>query len=178
MDGNEKWITTASVTAIIVGLIIGLILGYWWGGSTKVEDMHDHDHDEVMVENTNEDGSDEMPSKASNNYTGSAVASDQEAGAMVLVDSASLGQSSWLAVRELVDGVPMGILGAKRLEAGEHLNVSVTLLRPTVNGMTYQIDVFADDGDGEFESRTDTIVSSSNTFMVDGVEIMEEKEEM
>lgn len=83
---------------------------------------------------------------------------DQSAGETVKVDTASLAQVSWLAVRDYQGGAMGSILGAKRLEGGKHREVVVELLRPTQPNQDYIIVVYLDDGDLAFDSKRDQLV--------------------
>lgn len=159
MDSSEKWITTASITAVIVGLVAGLALGYWWGTSAVEDDGHHDDdfmeeqHEDEMMDNG--DVMMEEGEKMETVETQSAVSvTNQTAGATVTLASLSLSDAAWIAVRD-----DLGILGAQKVPAGAHSNVEVTLLRPTVSGALYGITLYKDNGDPAFNTNSDILMT-------------------
>ncbi len=91
--------------------------------------------------------------------TGEAVSvGDQPAGSFVVAASATLTQMGWLAVRDQ-DG---RVLGAARLEPGTHEAVQIPLLRNTTTGDKYQVLIYIDDGDKEFDLHKDTLVTNAD----------------
>lgn len=84
---------------------------------------------------------------------------NQPAGSRVLVSKVSLGERSWLAVRDDQNGAPGWILGAKRLEPGDHDEAVIELLRPTVAGRSYFIFIYRDDGDMAFDHTKDILTT-------------------
>lgn len=184
MDNNTgNWVTTASVTAVIAGLVVGLLLGYWWGSAAVVDDHYD---DDTMMEEYNNDvmadkkGDDAMKKgddvMIKDNNTAEAadgvVVADQAVGAVVTVDSVAIDAPAWVAVAEVEGGVVMSVLGAQRVDAGVSEDVEITLLRPTVEGESYAIVTYVDNGDGEFSLTTDPIVSlNDDAFTATGDEV-------
>jgi hypothetical protein len=91
-------------------------------------------------------------------------ADDQPAGDTVRVVEARLSRVSWVAVRDDVR-----IYGARRLDPvgnGQTFNdVEVPLLRNTEAGRTYSVVVYADDGDGVFDFKKDSLIDGlDDTF--------------
>ena len=82
---------------------------------------------------------------------------DQSAGNSVVVKSVSLSKLGWVAVR--ANG---WILGAQRLQAGTYSNVTVSLLRATKAGNSYEVVLYYDNGDKVFNLHTDTIVTKAD----------------
>ncbi|PIR82220.1 hypothetical protein COU20_03625 [Candidatus Kaiserbacteria bacterium CG10_big_fil_rev_8_21_14_0_10_59_10] len=91
-------------------------------------------------------------------HSGYSIAvSDQLAGRSVTVQSVTLTETGWIAVRErAVEGRPGNVLGAARRDAGVYEEVSVTLLRATEAGGSYEVVVYRDDGDRVFDMKKDT----------------------
>ena len=85
-------------------------------------------------------------------------ASDQMAGESVLIDKVSSPKTSWVAIRENNYDVMGRILGAQKISEGEHDNIIVDLLKPTVEGLMYATVIYEDDGDGEFDFKTDKLI--------------------
>jgi len=83
---------------------------------------------------------------------------DQPAGMDVKVSSLSLSETGWVGIRD-GDG---RILGAGRFDAGSFENVAVPLLRATVAGESYQVLLYVDDGDREFDLHKDILISGPN----------------
>jgi hypothetical protein len=88
------------------------------------------------------------------------TAANQAAGATATISSVTLPATGWVAIREEGGANVSGrILGARRLTAGTHNNVSVTLLKPTVAGQTYYATVYRDNGDGSFAKASDFLLT-------------------
>ncbi|MFA6158933.1 MAG: hypothetical protein WC763_04935 [Candidatus Paceibacterota bacterium] len=86
----------------------------------------------------------------------------QAAGKSVFVSEArSSASSTWLAVREQNGDLLGQILGARRIDATSTGDVSIELLRPTVSHLMYSIVMYEDDGDGQFEYATDTLIKEN-----------------
>lgn len=83
---------------------------------------------------------------------------DQSAGSNVAVKSVSLEAAGWVAVRDASGKT----LGAAWFPAGTQMNVSVSLLRATVAGQRYQVLLYADNGDKQFDLHTDTLLTQSD----------------
>lgn len=91
--------------------------------------------------------------------TGEAVTvRDQAAGTSVSVASVTLNQMGWVAVRDENGRV----LGAARFDAGTWNNVSVPLLRATAATSSYQVLLYADDGDKQYDLHKDILIMGAN----------------
>lgn len=80
---------------------------------------------------------------------------DQSAGATTTVEQVEMSVPGWAVVHEIEGGHVLNALGATRLDAGKHENVSVELLRATEPGGSYAVILYTDNGNKEFEIRGD-----------------------
>ncbi len=88
---------------------------------------------------------------------------DQPAGATVAVASVTVPPPGvWVAVREVVDSNLGNVLGAARV-GGPRTNVTVPLLRPTVPGETYAIELYRDGGTNTFDLSADSVYVDFDT---------------
>ena len=71
--------------------------------------------------------------------------SDQAAGSKVTVSEVSVKKPTWVAVRDTRKWYPGAVL-----VTGDKSDLEIPLLRPTVAGDTYEVVLFADNGDGKF----------------------------
>ena len=83
---------------------------------------------------------------------------DQPAGSVVKIASLTLSQLGWVAIRDSKGWV----LGAGRFEAGTSSNVEVVLLRNTVAGEKYQVLLYSDDGDKQYDLHKDSLVMNAD----------------
>ena len=91
--------------------------------------------------------------------TGEAVTvRDQAAGTSVSVASVTLNEMGWVAIRDENGRV----LGAARFEAGTWNDVAVPLLRATAAGSSYQVLLYVDDGDREYDLHKDILIMGAN----------------
>ena len=91
--------------------------------------------------------------------TGEAVTvRDQAAGDSVAVASVTLVQQGWVAIRDDSGRV----LGAALFNTGTWSDVSVPLLRATSASSSYQVLLYADDGDKQFDLHKDILITGSN----------------
>lgn len=83
--------------------------------------------------------------------SGAVAVSDQPAGNSVEIDSLTVpAPGAWVAVRE-VNGSDLGnVLGAVRI-GGPRSSFSVPLLRATLPGQRYAVELYRDDGSGMFD---------------------------
>ncbi|HEY4516956.1 MAG TPA: hypothetical protein VJG64_03340 [Candidatus Paceibacterota bacterium] len=82
---------------------------------------------------------------------------DQVAGMSIAVQSVTLDQPSWVAVRDAGGR----ILGAGWFPVGTQSQVTVSLLRGTVAGERYQVLLYADDGDKKFDWHKDALITEA-----------------
>ncbi len=87
---------------------------------------------------------------------------DQPAGSIVKVESVTLVQTGWVAVRDSKGWV----LGARRFEAGTTKDGEVVLQRDTVAGEKYQVLLYNDDGDKEYDLHKDSLVMNADASVV------------
>ncbi|MBI2610813.1 hypothetical protein HYW60_02675 [Candidatus Kaiserbacteria bacterium] len=158
---------------IIAAIILALIfIGGWWliarnayDGSVSLSETEDVE--EEVAGRTSESSpvnptsvfgplSEETPTIAGSRE--SVDVTDQLAGMSVKVKSATLAQMGWIAVRD-ADG---RTLGAGRFEPGTHADIEVPLLRATTAGERYQVLIYVDDGDGEFDLHKDILVTGGD----------------
>ena len=93
--------------------------------------------------------------------SGALIVVDQAPGDTVTVESVTLSSPTWVAVHEERTGALGNVLGAAWLPAGTHKNVTVELLRGTVGGGAYYAALYEDNGNKQFEYRTDKASSDS-----------------
>ncbi len=171
MDLND---TTNRVIVVIVLLLI-FIGGWWLIARNAVNSRIIDDNDKSAETTSNVVGTsttvDTSAATSANTdvkvvtvaaTTESVTVADQPAGHSVVVASATLAQVGWLAVRDDTGHV----LGAARLDVGTHVNVIVDLLRVTARGDHYQVLVYADNGDGQFDLHKDTLVTKRDGGVV------------
>ncbi len=119
---------------------------------TQLEDSLSIEGEEISMEDASEDAGGATPTVTMEG--GSVTVVDQSAGSVVKVSSATLPQVGWIAVRDAKGWV----LGARRFEAGTNSDVEVMLLRDTIAGGTYQVLLYSDDGDGQYDLHKDSLV--------------------
>jgi len=145
---------TVQWAAIGIGLLL-IIVGAWWTLTQKRSS-------EAIVSAPTENSTVTETATATSKPTASAsgekvVAEDQGAGGSVKVASVSLTKTSWVAVKDAKGWV----LGAARLGAGSHSNVTVPLLRATTAGINYYVVIFVDDGDNVFDHKKDAVLTNA-----------------
>lgn len=80
----------------------------------------------------------------------------------VVVASVTLNQSSWIAIRDESGS----ILGAGLFPAGTQTDVSVPLLRGTEAGQHYQVLIYVDDGNKQFDFHKDALLTGADGSVV------------
>lgn len=94
------------------------------------------------------------PLKVSVSGNNTLVVNDQVAGKRVIMSMVLISQNGWVAIHEIApDGTFGKILGAQRLEKGQHFSEVIDLLRETKGGSKYAAVLHADDGDSMFDFR-------------------------
>ena len=83
---------------------------------------------------------------------------DQAAGDSVAVASVTLMQQGWVAIRDDSGRV----LGAALFGAGTWSDVSVPLLRATSASSSYQVLLYADDGNKQFDLHKEILITDQN----------------
>lgn len=92
-------------------------------------------------------------------YTDSGAISvaDQVSGTLVTIESVTVPPPGvWVAVREMQGDDLGNVLGASRV-SGPQSNISISLLRATEPGFSYAVQLYRDDGNGEFDLATDSV---------------------
>ena len=87
--------------------------------------------------------------------------SGQAAGSSVALSKVKIVKDSWVAIREDSDGEFGRILGAAWFPTGTNENVSVELLRNTQSGEKYYTVLYVDNGDHQFNTKTDALVTEN-----------------
>ncbi len=82
---------------------------------------------------------------------------NQQASKEVAVSALTLSQPSWVTIRDSNGR----ILGAAWVSTGTHSKVSVPLLRATMAGQKYQVQLYADNGDRKFDTHADILITGA-----------------
>ncbi len=176
MSEAEKQEGQKTVVAFITGLLIGGLL-VWVFSSSPEQATVDTDSEVTTTEETTDTEevgtvSTTVESTPTTQVTetignGSLTVRDQKAGNTVTLGALTVPtQNGWVVVREYMDGVPGNVLGASRYSVAEGLTpTSVSLLRATEKGSSYQVSFYTESGDKEFKMKDDTqIVAGAVTF--------------
>ncbi|MEK7601551.1 MAG: hypothetical protein AAB480_03420 [Patescibacteria group bacterium] len=140
---------TGAVVVVVVLLAAWLLFARPVGNGGIATDTETPSDSTSMEETLN-------PSMVS---TGEAVTvRDQAAGASVAVASVTLNEMGWVAVRDEGGRV----LGAARFDAGTWNDVSVPLLRATAAAGSYQVLLYIDDGDKQYDLHKDILIMGAN----------------
>ena len=142
-----------SATSLAAGVILGAILTAAWflGGIAPPPSDSSLQADAAS------------PPVATSSASGAISVTDQPAGSVVTVDSLTVPPPGvWVAVREVSAGDLGNVLGAARV-GGPHTNVTVSLLRDTLPGRTYAVELYRDDGNGAFDLSTDSVYVDFDT---------------
>lgn len=160
MKINEQ-VYQATIGVLLLVIIIG---GGWWlwckqnaptlNGARTTADLSKSATPATSVNDSTSSGTVATPTAT---LSGEAVSvGDQPAGSFVSIGSVTLSQTGWVAVRDSGGRV----LGAARLEPGTNTGVQVPLLRNTVSGERYQVLIYIDDGDKQFDLHKDILVTN------------------
>ena len=79
-----------------------------------------------------------------------------------LIRKVNIPQNGWVVVYEDNMGQPGNALGAARLDAGLHENVTVSLLRATATSASYHAVIHRDNGDRVFSLADDFPIRDAN----------------
>ncbi len=135
------------IIAIIVIVVLAIIAAIWFSVRGPASDE---------VTNPTELG---FPAAQEANATGTLEVGPQLPGTAVFVAQANLPAGGWVVVRENNAGVPGAVLGSSFFSANTRLG-NIDLTAPTVEGQTYFVEVYTDDGDGQFNLAKDALVMS------------------
>lgn len=119
---------------------------------TDGEELPAEEGVETPAESTTEEPAAELPTG-----DGSATVSMTDAGTVVPLASATFPtDEGWVGVRTYVNGDVTNILGAARYSKAQGLvPEEIQLLTPTIAGREYAIVYFTEDGDRQFDPRSD-----------------------
>jgi hypothetical protein len=157
---NNVWMIGGGM--LVAGLVVGFLVG-WFGQKNMsqvavVDDLQNSTSTAIVATST-------VPALENTYKTIDVLASisvdDQRAGSLVFVKHTEVSKPTWIAVREVVDGSIGNILGAEMVTVATD-DVPVTLLRSTVVGGQYAVFLYQDDGNGEFDFKTDLLVTQNN----------------
>ncbi len=150
-------------TVFIIGILIGFGGHYLWDNRSVSDNTGAIAEDTEETENTNEkeagneNGTSTKPS-INDILAVSATALEQPEGLHVFVNSVSADRTVWIAVQEDNNGELGNILGAARLQEGNHEGVWIDLLRNTEASNTYYITAYDDNGDEMFSAEGDMLL--------------------
>lgn len=155
---NDRTNQAAAGVAVVL-----LIIGAWYFGGMQARSGVEVSPTETTVQNdadAKKDSDTKSTSAATRvSVSGEAiVVTDQPAGSKVVVASVTLKERGWIAVRDNNGRV----LGAGRFEAGTSKDVVVELLRATVSGEKYQVLLYVDDGDNQYDLHKDSLVMNAD----------------
>lgn len=154
-------------TIFIIGIVIGFGGYYLWDNRSANDNCdtglsQDTEKTENEIEENNDEGEHETGTSTKPSINDilavSATALEQPEGLHVFVNSVSADRTVWIAVQEDNNGELGNILGAARLQEGNHEGVWVDLLRNTEASNTYYITAYDDNGDEVFSSEGDTLL--------------------
>lgn len=101
--------------------------------------------------------------KATNQENGAVSVAKQSSGDTVVVESVTVPPPGvWVTVREVIGGDLGNVLGAVRI-SGPMSGVDVPLLRATVPGRTYAVELYRDDGNGVFDVAVNSVYIDFDT---------------
>jgi len=145
---NSPWWQVALLfggVGLLAGLFIGMAIGWRMDTGLSAQAEVNSSEETEGGENANATAVQDDLSVA-----------DQSSGKAVLVKEVRLSELGWVAVHEVQGGETMGnVLGAARLEAGDHYNIVVNLLRGTEPNKQYAVILYTDNGNKEFDLRGD-----------------------
>ncbi len=158
-----------TVVAFIAGLLVGGLLVWMFGGpaADTVPETEDEAVDSEILNESEMDFSSKIEEVSSESTTANesglsvGAANARVAGAstrsMIALESATFPtDAGWVAVRSYNDGALGNVLGASRYSKEQGLIPdTVNLLTPTVAGNEYAIVFFSENGDRQFNMRSD-----------------------
>ncbi|HUO49967.1 MAG TPA: hypothetical protein VMU25_00085 [Candidatus Paceibacterota bacterium] len=154
---KENWgVIIGVLVAFLVGLWAGFTLGSHGGVASETVEVSNTTIATTSTETTQKHEEASNPEVTATNDA--VVVSDQSAGKSVAVKSVTLSQKGWVAVRDS-DGKT---LGAAFFPAGTSTDVSVPLLRATEAGQRYQVLLYYDDGNHNFNLKTEVLVVNAD----------------
>jgi len=167
MSEAEKQEGQKTVVAFITGLLIGGLLVWVFSSTptTQAPEVTEGDETEEVAD-TNSDTTEATvtaPTEASKPVVGNGSLSvaSQKAGETVALGATTYpAKEGWVVVRDYANGAAGKILGAARYNLDDGLlPTSVSLLRSTIAGNSYQVQFYTENGDKAFDTKSDTPVS-------------------
>lgn len=140
-----------STPSFVLGVMAGALLtGTWFFGNELG----------IGVPSTVPFSSASQPSEKD---SGTVAVEDQSAGDSVMVESVTVPPPGvWVAVREII-GTNLGnVLGAARV-TGPRSQFAVPLLRATLPGRTYAVQLYRDDNGGAFDPQLNSVYVDFDT---------------
>ncbi len=152
----------------IIGFLVGMLVIYLWGQlfnnkvDTDITDFTITAESQELLDDENSTDNTDKTSTTTNIVNNTIKVEDQEAGGVVQVSSVNMPESGWAVIHEIKDGIIANALGASFIEKGENNNVSVYLLRNTIEAGKYAVILYGDDGDREFSLTSDSPILDAN----------------
>jgi hypothetical protein len=147
---NKNYLVGGGV--VVALLVLVFVWSIFTGGPAREGEEQTGTNTEAQTSSTAEI----RPSVSAEGET--IIIGNQLPGVSVRVDSVSVSRVSWVAVRD-----DMRIYGAAKVmpssSGSATENVDIPLLRGIEAGKTYKVVVYADDGDGAFDFKKDSLVS-------------------
>ncbi len=176
MSEAEKQEGQKTVVAFITGLLIGGLL-VWVFSSTPENGVTETSETDTTEETTDAPDQEASVVGSITGMTDDVVApvigdgslsvANQTAGdTVVLGDIEYPANEGWIVVRDYANGAAGKILGAARYNLTDGLMPSsVSLLRKTVSGSSYQVQFYTESGDKAFSTKDDVaVVGGEATF--------------
>lgn len=153
-DTQEKSFFTMNVIgALVVGLILGFVIGAFYAKNAvkTTDDSMMGTTTPFITDDTNatstSGGGSSQGVKGSIGAKNEAIVAEQTAANSVAISKLVLDKSYWVAVRDTVQpGKVSYILGARRLPAGTHDDITISLSRKTQKGSIYDVVLYGDNG--------------------------------
>lgn len=132
--------------SFIAGLMLGMVAAGSWFYSAHPEDF-------FAFSNTRTASQVQRQATESNLLS----VADQPAGDEVMIESVTVAPPGvWIAVRDMIGDDFGNVLGAARV-GGPREDVSVPLLRSTVGGRDYAVELYRDDNNGAFDPAVNSV---------------------
>lgn len=157
---NNVWMVGAGM--LVAGLIVGFLVGWFWQKNVtqvNVEEFQDSATTTDILATSTVPALETVYKTVDEPYFVSV--DDQRAGGLVFIKHTEVSKPTWIAVREIVNGAIGNIVGAGMV-TGATDDVPVTLLRSTKAGSEYAVFLYQDNGDGQFDFKTDMLVMQNN----------------
>lgn len=138
-------------TIFVGGLAIGILVGYIFFSGSPAHSTGEATTASSISSGVTAAASSTNPVGGVDSSTLTLQVPAQPAGKTVTIESESAPFDTWVAVREIgPDGQPANILGAHLFPAGT-ASGTVTLLRDTIPGETYDVVLYRDNGNHAFD---------------------------